>query len=270
MVECLVEELAAVGLSLNVSKTKILTIENLNGPMFLDIGDYIIKFYMGGKIKKYLGKKLFGDLRKRALVGLQHRSQIVWMRFEEHRDTLLNRHVCLRPRLKLFDSVISPTILFSLLTCPLASNQLQKLEAVGNRMLRSIVGWAPLADNVWHALMQKMHRKLENAQPVFNVRPWTAGLLVGRLRFAAKIASVMYSWASITRERHPCQRWKMDYCVAPVSELVAHAATRWDDLFFFPPGPFYSNSIFLRKQLSTHHGFKPNKSQACTPMADPF
>ena len=166
MVECLVEELAAVGLSLNVSKTKILTIENLNGPMFLDIGDYIIKFYMGGKIKKYLGKKLFGDLRKRALVGLQHRSQIVWMRFEEHRDTLLNRHVCLRPRLKLFDSVISPTILFSLLTCPLASNQLQKLEIVRNRMLGSIVGWAPLADNVWHALMQKMSRKLENAQPV--------------------------------------------------------------------------------------------------------
>ena len=34
---------------------------------------------------------------------------------------------------------------------------------VGNRMLRSIVGWAPLVDNDWHALMQKSNIKLANA-----------------------------------------------------------------------------------------------------------
>ena len=51
MVECLVEELAPVGLSLNVSRQKIVTTENLNGPMFLDIGGDMIEFYMGGKIK---------------------------------------------------------------------------------------------------------------------------------------------------------------------------------------------------------------------------
>ena len=174
-------------------------------------------------------------------MGLQHRSQIAWMRFDEHRGTLLNRHVCLRPRLKLFDSVISPTILFGLLTCPLASNHLQKLEVVRNRMLGSIVGWAPLADNDWHALMQKMHRKLENAQPVFHVRPWTAGLLVGRLRFAAKIASAMYSWASITRERHPCQRWTMDYCAALVSEVVAQQHAGMIKFNFFAHATFHSS-----------------------------
>jgi len=38
MVECLVEELAPVGLAFNTSKTKILKTENLNEPMFLDIG----------------------------------------------------------------------------------------------------------------------------------------------------------------------------------------------------------------------------------------
>ena len=89
---------------------------------------------------KYLGKKLSGDPRKRAMVDIQHRSQIAWMKFNEHRDTLLNRHVSLRLRLKLFDSVITPTIVFGLMTCPLTSHQLQKLEVVRNRMLRSIVG----------------------------------------------------------------------------------------------------------------------------------
>ena len=46
---------------------------------------------------------------------------------------------------------------------------------VGNRMLRSIVGWAPLVDNDWHALMQKINIKLANAQQIFSGRPWTEG-----------------------------------------------------------------------------------------------
>jgi len=65
-------------------------------------------------------------------------------------------------------------------------------------MLRSIVGWAPLVDNDWHALMQKMNRKLENAKQIFKLRPWTERLSVGRFRSATKIASAMKSSASIT------------------------------------------------------------------------
>ena len=134
----------------------------------------------------------------------------------------------LRLRLKLFDSVIAPTIVFGLMTCPLTSNQLRKLEAVRNRMLRSIVGWAPLVDNDWHALMHKMIKKLENAQQIFNVRPWNERLLVGRFRFAAKIASAVNSWASITSEWYPYQRWKMNYCVEP-RRRIGRPGKRWDD-----------------------------------------
>ena len=127
-----------------------------------------------------------------------------------------------------FDSVITPTILFGLLTCPLTANQLQQLEVVKNRILRSIVGWAPLVDNDWHELMQKMNRKLENAQQIFNVRPWIERLLVGRFRFAAKIASGMNSRASITSEWYPYQRWQENYCVEP-RRRIGRPAKRWDD-----------------------------------------
>ena len=186
-----------------------------------------IEVLHGEQNHKYL-TKLSGDLRKRAMVDIENRSQIAWMKFNEHRDTLLNRHVSLRLRLKLFDSVIAPTIVFGFMTCPLTSNQLQKLEAVRNRMLRSIVGWAPLVDNDWHALMHKMIKKLENAQQIFNVRPWTERLLVGRFRFAAKIASAVNSWASITSEWYPYQRWKMNYCVEP-GRRIGRPGKRWDD-----------------------------------------
>ena len=91
-------------------------------------------------------------------------------------------------------------------------------------MLRSIVGWAPLVDNDWHALMQNMNRKPENAERIFNVRPWTQGWLVGRFRFAAKSASAINSWASITSEWHPYQGWQVNYCIESRKRIGRPAA----------------------------------------------
>ena len=262
MVESLVEELAALGLHLNTSKTKILTTQNLKEPMFLDIGSDMIEVLHEGQNHKYLGKKLSGDLRKRATVDLQHRSHIVWMKFNEHKDTLLNRHVSLRLRLKFFDSVITPTILFGLLTCPLTSNQLQQLEVVKNRMLRSIVGWAPLVDNDWHELMQKMNRKLENAQQIFNVKSWIERLLVGRFRFAAKIASGMNSWASITSEWYPYQRWQKNYCVEP-RKRIGRPAKRWDDQMQSFAQVIFHSSWFQAAKYETWSSHEKNFVQWC-------
>ena len=74
----------------------------------------------------------------------------------------------------------------------------------------------------------KKKQKLENAKQIFNVRPWTERLLVGRFRFAAEIASAMNSWASITSEWHPYQRWQMNDCVEP-RRRIGRQAKRWDD-----------------------------------------
>ena len=130
------------------------------------------------------------------------------------------------------DSVFTPTILF----------ELQKLEVVRNRMLRSI-GWAPLVGNDWHALMQKMNRKLDNAQQILNVRPWTEGWVVGGFRFAAKIACAMNSGASIANEWHPYQRWQMNYCVEPRAR-IGRPAKRWDNqIESFAHQIFHSSSF---------------------------
>ena len=98
--------------------------------MCLAIGGDRIEVLHRQQNQKYLGTKKFGDLRKRAMVDIQHGSQIAWMKFNEHKDTLLNQHVSLRLRFKVLDSVITPTIVFGLLTCLLTSNQLRKPEMV--------------------------------------------------------------------------------------------------------------------------------------------
>ena len=63
----------------NTCRAKILTTENLNELMFLGICGDMINIVHGGQNQKYLGKKLSGDLRTRAMVDLQHQSQIAWM-----------------------------------------------------------------------------------------------------------------------------------------------------------------------------------------------
>ena len=116
--------------------------------------------------QKYLGKKLSGDLRTRAMVDLQDQRHIAWMKFNEHRGTVRNQHVSLRLRFKFFDSAITPPNLFGFLPCPLASNQFQQVEVVKERMLRSIVGWIPLVDKDGHALMQRTKRKSADPSPL--------------------------------------------------------------------------------------------------------
>jgi len=55
-----------------------------------------------------------------------------------------------------------------------------------------------------------MSKNFENAQQIFNVRPWPKRFLVGRFSFAAMIASAVNSSASITSGWYPYQRWKMN------------------------------------------------------------
>ena len=82
------------------------------------------------------------------------------MKFSHHRETLVNRHVTLKLRLEFFDPIISPAILFGLTTIPLSAAQLSKLDIVGRRLLRSIVGWVPVVNDEWHDAMSKMKQKL--------------------------------------------------------------------------------------------------------------
>lgn len=101
----------------------------------------------------YFGKELSGNIWKGAMVDLQHRSPVAWIKFHERRDTLLDRHVSFKLQLKRFDCVINRKILFCFFA--FTSNQLQQLEVVRNHMLRSFVGWAPLVGSDWHVLTER-------------------------------------------------------------------------------------------------------------------
>ncbi|CAE7931485.1 XI-F, partial [Symbiodinium necroappetens] len=114
MLEVLSEELLKVGLQLNPQKTKILTTTELASPMYLDVHGDMISVLHGKDQHPYLGRLLCGHLRERAAVEYSHRIRVAWHKFHLHRQSLLNKHVSLKNRLKLFQAVVTPAVLYGL------------------------------------------------------------------------------------------------------------------------------------------------------------
>ena len=104
---------------------------------------------------KYLGRYLWGEFSFRESVEINHRIKCGWYAFGKHAGTLCNRNISIKLRLKLFDAVVTPTILFGLSVLPLSQVSLQKIKAAQRKMLRKIVGWVRLATETWEETMRR-------------------------------------------------------------------------------------------------------------------
>ena len=162
------------------------------------------------------------------------------MKFNEHRETLLNRHVTLKLRLGFFDPIISPAILFGLITLPLSAAQLSKLDIVRKRMLHSIVGSVPVVNDDWHDAMSKINQKLQNAYQIYLTESWPERILRGKFRFAAKIACKVNHWPVLCSTWQPCYFYERNFHVQPRT-CPGRPPNRWDDqlrvfsdMFFIP------------------------------------
>ena len=141
MAKALKEELSKVGLSLNAAKDKVLTTVSDIDVQSLDIDGEPVDILHGDTAHTYLGRKLCGDLRARSYCEVAHRVQITWMSFHKHRDVLMDKALSVHSRIKFFQTVITPTILFGLSSCSMTLSQVNSLDVVQRRMLRKIVGW---------------------------------------------------------------------------------------------------------------------------------
>lgn len=105
-----------MGLELNNSKTNIFTIGNGSStsvtPILVEIGNHFIEVVRNEDKRDYLGVKLPGVLVKRGGVILPSRIWSVWAKFHIFRNALLDKHVNIKLRLRLFDSVVLPFALY--------------------------------------------------------------------------------------------------------------------------------------------------------------
>ena len=57
----------------------------------------------GDQTHKYMGRSLCGSLARKHVVELTHRVQLAWNKFHRHRRVLVNKHVSIKFRRRVFD-----------------------------------------------------------------------------------------------------------------------------------------------------------------------
>ena len=87
---------------------------------------------------KYLGRQItFEDAHR---TELNNRVKCAWAKFMQHRDELTKKSYALSDRLRLFDSVISPTVLHGSEAWTLTKDMAKVLKTTQRRMLRMVLG----------------------------------------------------------------------------------------------------------------------------------
>ena len=127
---------------------------------FAEIGGQMVEILQKGGSHKYLGRMFSGSLESRSQRNLDHRTSCAWLKFHEQRATLVNKHIPIHLRLKLFVSVVTPSALYSLSSTPLTATQLGKLGATQRRMIRKMIGWRRVAEEDWAETGHRMKERL--------------------------------------------------------------------------------------------------------------
>ena len=105
---------------------------------------------------------------------LRHRLQCAWAKFHLVRHALTDKHVNIRLRLRLFDSVVTSSALYGLTTTPLSSHSFEKLAATQRKMTRCMVGYSKLPEDTWEAMYSTIKRKMADALARTQIRDWQA------------------------------------------------------------------------------------------------
>ena len=178
---------------------------------------------------KYLGRNLSGNFLARINSEFAHRLQVAWNKFHKYKHILLNKHVFLGLRLKLFDAVVSPAMLFGLATLPLTKGCLEKLGVVQKRMLRSILGWVRILDDLsWRDIMVPMNHKLAIAKTLFPMEGWEDRLFRSKFRLAHRIARSPEGWPAKSVPWNPLTNWESNFACKPHRKR-GRPSTRWDE-----------------------------------------
>ena len=161
----------------------------------------------------------------RTRVEIQNRHNRAWAGFHKHKKVILNRHVSLAKRLKFFDMCVSPAVLFALVSFPLTRGQVESLDILQRKMLRSIVGWRRIDGEPWDETMRRMRDRIESGHQLHKWQLWSHRFFRDQWRFAVHLLAKMSQWM-ITYNCSPCFDERGMY--VPHRD-VGRPRIKWDD-----------------------------------------
>ena len=230
MLELLSEALSEYGLELNSKKTKILSNETVGEESVHCITKCgCIEILAVDQKYKYLGRMFCGAVQNRGKVAVSHRISCGWMKYHALQNIFEDKHIPICLRLKLFDAAITPTILYSLETCPLTDNLQDRLNVAQRTMLRRLVGWVCSDDDTWEERGRRMKHKMSSCLSRYPICEWSESIYERKLKCLSDVASLPF-WT------HSAINWDPVSCrsanFGSAFRSRGHPFTRWyDDIF---------------------------------------
>ena len=235
MLTLLKAETGKCGLELHPDKTKIISSTNRqNRPRnkSTKVGDMRIEILARNSALKYLGRQITFDDAQR--VELSSRIRGAWAKFMEHKDELTRKTYALSDRLRLFDAVVSPTVLYGSETWTLTKEMERSLKTTQRRMLRAILGQGrrkiqeqieratpaeseeegtdviPEQDSrdmlePWIEWIKRVTHNVESSLKQFKIRTWVEQARKRKWKFAAELYSGCgeRKWTHLALEWNP-------------------------------------------------------------------
>ena len=190
---------------------------------------------------KYLGRKLTFDDHHTA--ELDNRIATAWRKFNALRDELTNKRHSLNARVRLFNTTITPTVLYGSNSWTMTKAHITKLQRAQRRMMLLIVGTprrrtttsAYLHDNhhtttdtttePWPEYIRRATDIAERQLRTLNIECWTTTYWRRKWRWAARVAT-----QDCTRWSRRVIHWEPQHTEKrQTARRQARPHKRWDD-----------------------------------------
>ena len=216
-------EARRAGLELHPKKTKILSNQvrrgGLNARKQVTIGDALVEVLPVQGQTDYLGRVLgFSGYHDKEL---DHRINRAWAKFHMFKGELCCPYYPLKARMRLFNAVITPSILYGCAAWTMTKEREQKLIVTQRRMLRLICKVGRKPDETWVEWVQRATHHAERVADECEVELWVSAQRRRKWRWAGHVARL-----TDNRWTHQVLSWHLE-CG---HRSVGRPTRRWTDV----------------------------------------
>ena len=140
--------------------------------------------------ERYLGRKL--AMTRFHETELLNRVSSGWASFFSYKAALCNRSVPLKDRVRLFDAVVTPCVLYASGTWAMTAAASQKLTTTRRRMLRWMVRIVKASAEPWEEYVVRATHLCEDMFAAHGSRSWVTMQRQQKWRLAGKAATQSY------------------------------------------------------------------------------
>eukprot|EP00973_Karenia_brevis_P085871 11910568-Karenia_brevis.AAC.1 len=221
MLNDLKSEAAKYGLVLHMGKTKILTTSSSTRCTSVSIGSEQAKILGLSEAERYLGRKLCAMNAHETEV--KHRIASGWAAFAKYKHALCAKACPLHLRIKLFDSVVTPAVMYGCAAWTMSAELFKQLRTARRKMLRKLHGARKRVDEPWQEYWTRATHTIEDFAASCGSTPWEVAQRKKKWQFARRVAT-----DDVNKWSFRLLLWRPWFRVAAKRD-VGRPQTRWDD-----------------------------------------